>query len=69
MCKGELEDKEVSYMVEIDKSIIIVKNVPAQVCKQCGEVSYSDEVTKKLEEMINSVKDSVTEVTIINYAI
>ena len=45
MCKGKLENKNTTFMVELDNCIIIIiKNVPSQVCKQCGEVSYSKEV-------------------------
>ena len=46
MCKGDLEDKKTTYMVELNNCIIIIKNVPSQVCKQCGEVSYSNEVAQ-----------------------
>ena len=67
MCKGTLEDKHTTFMVELDNCIIIVKNVPSQVCKQCGEVSYSNEVAKQLEKLVNKVKNSITEITVINY--
>ena len=68
MCKGKLENKNTTFMVELDNCIIIIKNVPSQVCKQCGEVSYSDEVAKQLEKLVNRVKDSITEITVINYS-
>ena len=67
MCKGELENKNTTFMVELDQCIIIIKNVPSQVCRQCGEVSYSNEVAKKLEELKNSVRNAITEITVINY--
>ena len=67
MCKGELENKNTTFMIELDNSIIIIKNVPSQVCRQCGEVSYSDEVAKQLEKLINSVRNKITEFTVINY--
>ena len=42
-------------MVELDKCIII-KNVPSQVCTQCGDVSYSNDVAKQLEKLVNEVR-------------
>ena len=60
--------KNTRFMVELDNCIIIIKNVPSQVCKQCGEVSYSDEVAKQLEKLVNRVRDSITEITVINYS-
>ncbi len=67
MCKGDLEDKKTTYMVELNNCIIIIKNVPSQVCKQCGEVSYSNEVAQQLERLVNSVRNAITEITVINY--
>jgi len=67
MCKGDLENKNTTFMVELDNCIIIIKNVPSQVCKQCGEVTYSNEVAKQLENLVNSVKDIITEIAVINY--
>ena len=67
MCKGNLENKNTTFMVELNNCIIIIKNVPSQVCKQCGEVSYSNEVAKQIEKLVRNVKDSITEITVINY--
>jgi len=64
MCKGKLEEKNTTFMVELDNCIIIIKNVPSLVCEQCGEVLYSNEVSKQLEKLRNSI----TEITIINYS-
>ena len=54
-------------MVDIDTCIIIVKNVPSQVCSQCGETSYSNDVAKQLEEVVNSLRMSITEIAVVNY--
>ena len=42
MCKEVLEKKNVNYMVDLESTIIIIKNVPAKVCKQCGEHYFDD---------------------------
>ena len=51
LCKGQLEEQLTNFMIDVDNCCIIVKNVPSQVCGQCGEVSYSDEVAAKLGEL------------------
>ena len=68
MCKGNLEEKKTTFMVELDNCIIIIKNVPSMVCKQCGEVTYSNEVAKQIEKLVNSVRNILTEITVINYS-
>lgn len=66
-CKGNLFDGTTTFMTEIDGCTIIVKNVPAKVCSQCGEASFSDEVAKKLEHIVGSLRKSIAEVTIADY--
>lgn len=67
MCKGELENKNTTYMVDLGNCIVIVRNVPSQVCSQCGEVSYSNDIAKELEKIVNNLRSSLTEVAIVNY--
>ena len=67
MCKGELIEKKVNYMVDLEKTIIIIKDVPAKVCDQCGEQYFDDETSQNIEKIVNRLKDLSTEVTIINY--
>ena len=67
MCKGVLEKKNVNYMVDLESTIIIIKNVPAKVCKQCGEQYFDDETSKNIEKIVNQLKKLSTEVTIVNY--
>lgn len=66
-CKGELIEKQVNYMVDLEKTIIIIKGVPAKVCVQCGEQYFDDETSENIESIVNKLKDLSTEVTIINY--
>lgn len=67
MCKGKLKSKKTTFMIELENCIVIIKNVPSEVCVQCGEVSYSNDVAKQLEKLVNAVRNSMTEITVINY--
>lgn len=67
MCKGNLVKKEVNYVVDLDKTIIIIKSVPAKVCTQCGERFYDDDIAQSLEKMVNTLKELDTEVIIVNF--
>jgi YgiT-type zinc finger domain-containing protein len=69
MCKGKLEDKLTTYLIDLGNCIVIVKNVPSQVCMQCGETSYSNEVARNLESIVKAVNISViTEIAVVNYS-
>lgn len=67
MCKGELVEKEVNYVVDLEKTIIIIKSVPARVCIKCDERFFDDDVARNLEKLVNQLKEFDTEVVIVNY--
>jgi YgiT-type zinc finger domain-containing protein len=66
-CKGDTEERLKTHPVTLNKCVIIVKNVPALVCKQCGEVSSTDDVTRKLEAIIDRLENIIKEVAIVEY--
>jgi YgiT-type zinc finger domain-containing protein len=69
MCKGTLANHFSTFMADLENCIVIVKNVPSQVCSQCGEVSYSNEVARQLEQIVRHVKETLnTEVAVVNYS-
>ena len=67
MCKGETEQKLVNYLLDVDNRIIIIKEVPANVCKQCGERYFDDDVMENLEKIIEDVKNVSIEISVVNY--
>ena len=66
-CKGELENRKTTYLADLDGLIVVVKGVPSHVCNQCGEVSYTDEVAEQLEQIINKMRSSVSEIAVTEY--
>ena len=69
VCKGEMEEKKVNYMVDLEDTIIIIKEVPAKVCTQCGEQYFDDETAENIEKIVNNLKQlSKEEITIVNYS-
>lgn len=67
VCKGELNKKEINHIVDIEGHIIIIKNVPAEVCKQCGESFFENQVALRLEQIVEEIRSNKAEITIINY--
>ena len=67
MCKGKTEKKQVNYFLDLHHAMIIVKDVPADVCMQCGERYFDDKVMDNLEKIVNGLKELSTEMSIVNY--
>ena len=67
-CGGSTEKKLKKYIAELEDCVLIIKDVPAYVCPHCGEAYYTDEVAKKIEEIILRFKGVIQEVAIIEYS-
>jgi len=67
ICKGNLEIGNINHIADLDNFIIIIKNVPAFVCKQCGEYYLEHNVALEIEKIIDNYRENTAEVIIINY--
>lgn len=68
-CKGQTVASTTKFIVDLGTCVVIVKNVPAQVCQQCGEASFDNETAKQLERIVNTVRNSImSEVAIVEYS-
>ncbi len=47
-CSGKVISKQVTFVYEHDDQFFVIRNVPAEVCTQCGEKTYSPEITDKI---------------------
>jgi YgiT-type zinc finger domain-containing protein len=43
--------QEVTYTIEVDSQWVIIENVPAQICPQCGERLFSLETVDRLQQI------------------
>jgi len=68
-CKGEKADGYTTYVADFGETCIIIRNVPCETCKQCGEVTYSGIVAEQLEKIVERLKNAVrTEIAVVDYA-
>ena len=68
-CKGTLEDKMSTFSLALEERVVIIKDVPSHVCRQCGETSYEDAVFRQLEVIVEQLRGIITEVAITSYAV
>ena len=68
ICKhGETFRGTTTVILERNASTIVFKNVPADICDNCGEKYIDSTTTKKLLDEANEMIDSGTEVDIRSY--
>lgn len=69
LCRqGETKPGHVTVTLERDGSVVIFKDVPAEVCENCGEYYLSDEVADRLMARAEEALRQGAEVEIVRYA-
>jgi YgiT-type zinc finger domain-containing protein len=58
---------KVNHIVDLGDGIIIIKNVPANICRQCGEYYVDTQTALKLENIVDRVRKDKAEVLIISF--
>ena len=64
------EDKiktSTTFTVEYKGCIIVIRNVPCLECPICGETTFTDEVSERLEKIVNSAKTVLQDISVIDY--
>ena len=56
ICGGGKKDGRVLYSVDLGFGIVVVRNVPAKVCGQCGEEWIAPETASKLEKLTEQAR-------------
>ena len=71
MCNACFNDNKTksktTFTIEYKDCIIVIKNVPCLECEVCGEITFTDEVSEKLEIIVNAAKKLMQEISVIDY--
>jgi len=67
-CKNVLEHNKAVVTIELDNCLIVIKDVPTETCMKCGQRSYSDEVAAQIEKITDSVRNTFTEIAVVQYS-
>ena len=69
ICKyNEVSEGLTTVVLTRGNSVVIIREVPAQICKNCGEYYLSSEMTKKVYAIASEAVKKGAEVEIIKFA-
>jgi YgiT-type zinc finger domain-containing protein len=65
LCGGGKKAGRTTFTVDLGFGVVVVRDVPASVCSQCGADWIEDSIASKLEEIVNDArqKHHIVEVT------
>lgn len=58
---GELQPGKTIFAADVDGTVVVVRDVPADICDACGEEFISDETAGDLERSIVDARSDGTE--------
>jgi YgiT-type zinc finger domain-containing protein len=56
-CGGEVTEKKIDYDYRRQSHLLVISNVPAGVCGQCGEKYFKPEILKKMDDTYHNIFD------------
>mgnify|MGYP003571941839 FL=1 len=64
LCKGSIKPGKTTFTVDLGFSVILGRNVPANVCDLCGADWIEDAIAEQLEQRVESAKSNYQTVAI-----
>jgi YgiT-type zinc finger domain-containing protein len=66
-CGGKRKNGTTTFTAEFGSGIVVVRDVPAIVCSQCGEDWIADDVAERLENIVKQAKKSGRQVEVSSF--
>ncbi|MCK4959269.1 MAG: type II toxin-antitoxin system MqsA family antitoxin [Planctomycetes bacterium] len=66
--QGQTKDGFATVTLNREHTTVVIKEVPADICENCGEYYLSDTVTAKIEKLAAQAVHDGVEIEILRYA-
>ena len=67
LCGYNLDKENITHTVDVNGHRIIIKDMPANICKQCGEYYIENNATLNINKIIEEEKKNNAKIIVINY--
>ena len=64
MSRSPLEALRHTEVFLIDGRLVLVEDIPAHICRHCGEATFSRETTEKIRRMVHGEAEPVKSVQV-----
>lgn len=65
VCGGRKEQGKTTYSVDFGTDVVLVRNVPAKICVQCGEEWIDNQTTQKSERIVEEARKKQHQVEVL----
>jgi YgiT-type zinc finger domain-containing protein len=67
-CPGDYETKTVMHTVRSGGRIVVIDHVPAEVCSVCGDVLFTPQTVRHIENLLSNLPKPAGSVPLFEYA-
>ena len=67
LCGGEMRDSATTIPFFIGEKVIVIKDVPAEVCADCGEAYMKSSVVDRVEAVLDKLEELHSEMSVVHY--
>ena len=60
-CGGNVREEIVTIDIRVEGGLVVIEDVPAEVCQKCGEKTFSPETTRLIQKTIRQKPTSTKE--------
>lgn len=64
LCGGKKREGKTTYSADLGSSVVVVRNVSAMICDQCGEAWIDPQTAKKLENLGKEAQNKGTQIEV-----
>jgi len=57
LCGGLKKQGTTTFTVDMEDTLVVIRNVPATLCSLCGNEWLSDEIATNIESIVNEAKN------------
>jgi len=67
LCGGEMKDGITTIPFLSGERVSVIKNVPAEICSECGEAYMKSSVVNKIESLLDRLEELQSEMSVVHY--
>ncbi len=67
LCGGHKKQGTTTFTVDVEDTLVVVRNVPATVCCLCGNEWISDDVAADLERIVEEARNNHRQMEVTQY--
>jgi len=66
LCSGTKKPGTTTFTADLGFGVVVVRNVPATVCSQCGADRIADDVAVRIEEVVDDARKKRLQVEVMS---